>query len=52
MPNSRLAALFITPALLLLAGCVTVRPGTPAKRVGDEIIVAGQLFHTGTRVVT
>ena len=39
-------------ALLLLAGCVTRPPGTPAARVGDEIIVAGQLFHTGTRVVT
>ncbi len=28
------------------------RPGTQAHRVGDEIIVAGQMFHTGTRVVT
>ncbi len=38
-------------SLLLLAGCAH-RPGTPAKRSGDEIIVAGQLFHTGTKVVT
>jgi N-acetyl-anhydromuramyl-L-alanine amidase AmpD len=36
---------------LLLVGCAH-RPGTLAKRQGDEIIVAGQLFHTGTRVVT
>ena len=52
MPHFRFAALLATPTLLILAGCVTVQPGTPAKRVGDEIIVAGQLFHTGTRVVT
>jgi N-acetylmuramoyl-L-alanine amidase len=34
-----------------LVGCAH-RPGTSAKRTGDEIIVAGQLFHTGTPVVT
>ncbi|MGH8022784.1 MAG: N-acetylmuramoyl-L-alanine amidase [Limisphaerales bacterium] len=26
-------------------------PGTPEPRTGDEIVVAGQFFHTGTRVV-
>jgi N-acetyl-anhydromuramyl-L-alanine amidase AmpD len=26
-------------------------PGSPLKRSGDEIVVAGQMFHTGTRVV-
>ncbi len=36
---------------LFLTSCLT-RPGAPLKRKGDEIIVAGQLFHTGTRVVT
>ncbi|MBI4579485.1 MAG: N-acetylmuramoyl-L-alanine amidase [Planctomycetes bacterium] len=36
-------------ALVLVGGC---SPGWPAMRVGDEIIVAGQMFHTGTRVVT
>lgn len=36
--------------LMLFAGCAT-RPGTPAKRKGDEIMVAGQMFHTGTKVV-
>lgn len=38
-------------ATLFIAGCAT-RPGKPAKRAGDEIVVAGQFFHTGTRVVT
>jgi N-acetylmuramoyl-L-alanine amidase len=37
--------------LLLLAGCRTP-PGKPVKRHGDEIVVAGQLFRTGTPVVT
>ena len=35
---------------LLLGGCVQTRTFAPRK--GDEIIVAGQLFHTGTKVVT
>jgi N-acetyl-anhydromuramyl-L-alanine amidase AmpD len=37
----------------LLAGCHTapIRPST-APPSGDEIVVAGQRFHTGTRVVT
>ncbi len=57
---SRLSPLPLTPSLLLgltlgltlaLTGCLH-RPGTPAKRKGDEIVVAGQLFHTGTRVIT
>jgi hypothetical protein len=26
-------------------------PGTPLPRAGDEIVVAGQLFHTGAPVV-
>jgi N-acetyl-anhydromuramyl-L-alanine amidase AmpD len=35
---------------LLLGGCTF--PRTFAKHKGDEIIVAGQRFHTGTRVIT
>ena len=36
----------------LVAGCKTApRPGTFAPRTGDEIVVAGQFVHTGTRVV-
>lgn len=35
-----------------LAGCRTApHPGTAERRTGDEIMVAGQLFHTGTKVV-
>ena len=33
-------------------GCRTMQPRTFVPRKGDEIVVAGQLFHTGTRVVT
>ncbi|MBM3848538.1 MAG: N-acetylmuramoyl-L-alanine amidase [Verrucomicrobia bacterium] len=49
-------------ALYLLVGFVVLgtgcagpgsrKPGALLKRSGDEIIVAGQLFHTGTRVIT
>ncbi len=40
----------VIPLLLVIAaGCT--RPGDPLKRTGDEIVVAGQLFHTGTPVV-
>src|ERR1035441_2648188 len=36
----------------LLAGCKTApQPGTFATRRGDEIVIAGQFVHTGTRVV-
>src|SRR5947199_22346 len=43
--------------VVLALGCVVfdgchTAPGTFARRRGDEIIVAGRLFHTGTRVVT
>ncbi|HWY76322.1 MAG TPA: peptidoglycan recognition family protein, partial [Verrucomicrobiae bacterium] len=38
--------------LTLVVGCQTApRPGERVVRIGDEIMVAGQLFHTGTRVV-
>jgi N-acetyl-anhydromuramyl-L-alanine amidase AmpD len=48
---------WFTPALVSLlvaicAGCSTYpRPGTPEVRRGDEIVAAGQFFHTGTPVV-
>ena len=35
----------------LLAGCTSTRPGAPLPRRGDEIMVCGQLFHTGAPVV-
>ena len=41
-----------TAAALVLAGCATSpRVGSFAPRTGDEIVVAGKLVHTGTRVV-
>jgi N-acetylmuramoyl-L-alanine amidase len=36
----------------LLTSCHLGRPRTFVPRKGDEIVVAGQLFHTGTRVIT
>ncbi|HEX7655296.1 MAG TPA: peptidoglycan recognition family protein [Verrucomicrobiae bacterium] len=36
---------------ILAAGCSSFPPGHPAARSGDEIVVAGQFFHTGTPVV-
>src|SRR6188768_2921989 len=38
---------------LLLTGCATTPPrvGSIVPRTGDEIAVAGQYVHTGTRVV-
>jgi N-acetylmuramoyl-L-alanine amidase len=45
-----LAGAFLTILLLGIAGCCT-RPGSLEARKGDEIVVAGQFFHTGTKVV-
>src|SRR5947208_20144 len=37
---------------LVLPACKTPStPGSPEKRKGDEMVVAGQLFHTGTKIV-
>ncbi len=53
--SARKHALFASAlaAVLLITGCGIVKPmsGSHAKRTGDEIVVAGQLFHTGTPVV-
>jgi hypothetical protein len=37
--------------LLLVPACTAPRPGTRLERRGDEIVIAGQLFHTNTPVV-
>lgn len=43
---------FFLSFVFLLAGCSSVpKSGAPAPRTGDEIVVAGQFFHTGTPVV-
>ncbi len=36
---------------IFLSGCLSRQPGFPERRKGDEIVAAGQFFHTGTRVV-
>jgi N-acetylmuramoyl-L-alanine amidase len=42
----------VLTSLVFGTGCTTVhRPGTHAPRAGDEIVAAGQFFHTGTPVV-
>lgn len=56
MPRPRLIASALTSILVLsAAGCSSTllppRPGDPVARRGDEIVAAGQLFHTGTPVV-
>lgn len=48
-PIRPLIVLLVSGALLL-GGCAL--PRTFARHQGDEIIVAGQRFHTGTRVIT
>src|SRR5262245_21838907 len=51
---SRWDFLLIVP-LILTAGCATTQSvgsvGRIEPRKGDEIVVAGQFFHTGTPVV-
>jgi N-acetyl-anhydromuramyl-L-alanine amidase AmpD len=38
-------------APVFLPGCLSHAPGAHERRKGDEIVVAGQFFHTGTPVV-
>ncbi|MBC7368113.1 MAG: N-acetylmuramoyl-L-alanine amidase [Undibacterium sp.] len=45
-------ALLAITSLLLFTSCHLGLPRTFVPRKGDEIIVAGRAFHTGTRVVT
>ncbi len=48
----RLSSSLTLIAIACLAAACTTRPGDPApERVGDEIVVAGKFFHTGTPVV-
>ena len=55
-PISRCRALAVAAVLagpLLFTGCQNLPkpPGAHASRTGDEIVAAGQFFHTGTPVV-
>lgn len=46
-----LARVMAVCGCVLAAGCRGVRPGDPLVRQGDEIMVCGQMFHTGVPVV-
>ncbi|MFH1747270.1 MAG: N-acetylmuramoyl-L-alanine amidase [Planctomycetota bacterium] len=50
-----LARMAMLLTLTLLYGCVGggihERPGAPLQRLGDEIVVCGELYHTGAPVV-
>jgi N-acetylmuramoyl-L-alanine amidase len=50
-PNPRWLWLVCAAAQAFLAGCCCHAPGGHEARKGDEIVVAGQFFHTGTPVV-
>jgi N-acetylmuramoyl-L-alanine amidase len=42
----------IAMVAVFLVGCkIAPKPGTHAPRKGDEIVVSGQFFHTGTPIV-
>lgn len=53
--NARMVTLVAVGTAVLFTGCVAPSPyGTPGERLerlGDEIVVAGQLYHTGAPVV-
>lgn len=51
-PGFRLLLAGLGLLLVLGTGCQALRPGSEARRRGDEIIACGRLFHTGTPVVT
>ncbi|MCE7974499.1 MAG: N-acetylmuramoyl-L-alanine amidase [Leptolyngbya sp. PLA1] len=42
---------WLLPILLCLLAASCTRPGTELARKGDEIMIAGRLFHTGAPVV-
>jgi N-acetyl-anhydromuramyl-L-alanine amidase AmpD len=52
-PNMKINIIFTVVLLAIFAsGCSTLsRPGQKESRQGDEIVAAGQFFHTGTPVV-
>lgn len=49
-PSPPLCLAALALGALALGGCALPRTFVPRK--GDEIVVAGRLFHTGTRVIT
>src|SRR5688572_17939589 len=54
LPSHVVHLILLSLAIVILTGCASkkgVKPGTRLERTGDEIVVAGQLFHTGAPVV-
>src|SRR3954469_15198337 len=52
LPSRKHWAALASLIVCLCIGCQSLpRSGTPAPRKGDEMVVAGQFFHTGTPVV-
>ena len=51
-PSWPAALVFSSLTAVILTSCQLARPRTFAPRTGDEIVVAGQFFHSGTRVIT
>lgn len=53
LPIRSLLSILAVCSLPLLTGCVGPygKPGQPLERCGDEIVVCGQLVHTGAPVV-
>jgi N-acetyl-anhydromuramyl-L-alanine amidase AmpD len=47
----QIAVMLSLGLVFLGGGCASAPPGKPEPRTGDEIVVAGQFFHTGTKVV-
>lgn len=52
MTSHLLGAALLGSIVVMATGCHFAKPRTFVPRKGDEIVVAGQLFHTGTHVVT
>ncbi len=48
---SVLGGVMLLTLVLLHAACASSRPGKEHIRQGDEIMIAGRMFHTGTPVV-
>lgn len=44
-------AFIVLVVAMVMCGCASERPGRPLARRGDEIMVCGQLYHTGAPVV-
>lgn len=51
LTRALLAIAFCVISLLVLGACAPSRAGQELPRAGDEIVIAGRMFHTGAPVV-